>query len=38
MSLDRRPASSLSLAERVALFNAAYEGHVMPMHLEPCFE
>jgi ribosomal protein S18 acetylase RimI-like enzyme len=29
-----RPAQSLTLAERVALFNAAYEGYVMPFHLE----
>ncbi len=34
MSVELQPASSLSLAERVALFNAAYEGYVMPFHLE----
>jgi GNAT superfamily N-acetyltransferase len=33
-AVDIRPASSLSLSERVALFNAAYEGYVMPFHLE----
>jgi GNAT superfamily N-acetyltransferase len=34
MSLDLRRASSLSLGERAALFNAAYEGYVMPFHVE----
>jgi ribosomal protein S18 acetylase RimI-like enzyme len=34
MSLELRPAASLSLAERVALFNAGYEGYLVPMHLD----
>jgi len=34
MSLEIRPGSSLLLAERVTLFNAAYEGYVVPFHLE----
>ncbi len=34
MSLELRPAASLSLAERVALFNAGYEDYVVPMHID----
>jgi GNAT superfamily N-acetyltransferase len=34
MSLELRPAASLSLAARVALFNAGYEGYVVPMHID----
>lgn len=34
MTLDHRPATSLSLAERTELFNAAYEGYVVPMHID----
>jgi len=33
-TLEMRPASSLSLAERAALFTAAYEGYLMPMHID----
>ena len=32
--LDLRPARSLSLAERAELFTAAYEGYLMPMHID----
>ncbi len=32
--IELRPASILSLAERVALMNAGYEGYVVPFHLE----
>ena len=34
MSIELRPASSLSAAERVALFNAAYEDYVIPFRLD----
>jgi GNAT superfamily N-acetyltransferase len=34
MSVDLRAANSLSLGERVALFNAAYEAYVVPFHVE----
>jgi ribosomal protein S18 acetylase RimI-like enzyme len=34
MSIELRPAHSLPPAERVSLFNAAYEGYVVPFHLE----
>jgi GNAT superfamily N-acetyltransferase len=34
MSLDLRAAASLSLADRTELFNAAYEGYLVPFHLE----
>jgi GNAT superfamily N-acetyltransferase len=34
MSLDLGAARSLSLAERVDLFNAGYEGYVVPMHID----
>ena len=34
MTLDLRSARSLSLGERVELFNAAYEGYVVPFHLD----
>jgi ribosomal protein S18 acetylase RimI-like enzyme len=34
VSVELRAARSLSLAERVALFNAAYEGYVIPFHLD----
>jgi GNAT superfamily N-acetyltransferase len=34
VKLDLRPATSLPLPERVALFNAGYEGYVVPMHLD----
>lgn len=33
-TVDFRRARSLTLGERVSLFNAAYEGYVMPFHLE----
>jgi GNAT superfamily N-acetyltransferase len=32
--LDLRPARSLSPGERASLFNAAYEGYVMPFHID----
>ncbi|MDX6480432.1 MAG: hypothetical protein QOG85_942 [Gaiellaceae bacterium] len=32
--IEIRSLQALSLAERVAVFNAAYEGYVMPFHLE----
>src|SRR5579884_812793 len=32
--IEFRPASTLSLGERTSLFNAAYEGYLVPMHLE----
>jgi len=32
--IELRSAQSLSLAERLALFNAGYEGYVVPFHLE----
>jgi ribosomal protein S18 acetylase RimI-like enzyme len=32
--IELRPAQSLSLAERVELFNAGYEGYVVPMHID----
>jgi GNAT superfamily N-acetyltransferase len=32
--LELRPASSVSLAERAELFTAAYEGYVMPFHID----
>ena len=32
--IDLRPASALSLGERAELFTAAYEGYVMPMHID----
>lgn len=34
MKLDLRPARSLALAEYTALFNAAYEGYLIPFHLD----
>jgi ribosomal protein S18 acetylase RimI-like enzyme len=34
LSIELRPADSLSLAERAALFTAAYEGYLMPMHVD----
>jgi GNAT superfamily N-acetyltransferase len=34
VSIELRPARSLSLAERVALFNAAYEDYVLPYRLD----
>ncbi len=34
MRLELRLAASLSLAERAELFNAAYEGYLVPFHLE----
>lgn len=34
MGLDLRPAAGLPTAERVALFNAGYEGYVVPMHID----
>ena len=34
MSIELRPASSLSATERVDLFNAAYEGYVIPFRLD----
>jgi ribosomal protein S18 acetylase RimI-like enzyme len=33
-SLDLRPATSLSIGERAELFTAAYEGYVMPFHID----
>jgi GNAT superfamily N-acetyltransferase len=32
--LELRPARSLALAERAELFTAAYEGYLMPMHID----
>jgi GNAT superfamily N-acetyltransferase len=32
--LEFRPASSLSVADRAALFTAAYEGYLVPMHID----
>jgi hypothetical protein len=32
--LDIRSARSLSLGERAGLFNAAYEGYLLPFHLD----
>ena len=32
--LDIGPASSLSLGKRAQLFTAAYEGYVLPMHVD----
>ena len=34
MSLELQPAAPLSLAERVELFNAGYEGYAVPMHID----
>lgn len=34
MSLELRSAHALSLPERVELFNAGYEGYVVPMHID----
>jgi GNAT superfamily N-acetyltransferase len=34
MSLELRPSSALGLAEYTALFNAAYEGYLVPFHLD----
>ena len=34
MSLELHPAASLSLGERMELFNAGYEGYVVPMHVD----
>jgi len=34
MTIELWPASTLSPAERVDVFNAAYEGYVVPFHLE----
>jgi GNAT superfamily N-acetyltransferase len=34
VNLVLRPASSLSLAERVELFNTGYEGYLVPMHID----
>ncbi len=34
MTLDLRSARSLSLGERAGLFTAAYEGYVVPMHVD----
>jgi GNAT superfamily N-acetyltransferase len=34
VSIELHPASSLSAAERVDLFNAAYEGYVIPFRLD----
>lgn len=34
MALELRPATTLTLAGRVELFNAGYEGYVVPMHLD----
>ena len=34
MSLDIRSARSLSPAERTTLFNAAYEGYLVPFHID----
>jgi ribosomal protein S18 acetylase RimI-like enzyme len=34
VTTELRPATSLSLADLAALFNAAYEGYVIPFHLD----
>lgn len=34
MKLDLRPSHSLGLAQYTALFNAAYEGYLIPFHLD----
>ncbi len=34
MSIELRPANSLSVGERAKLFTAAYEGYLMPMHID----
>jgi ribosomal protein S18 acetylase RimI-like enzyme len=34
VTLELRPARSLSLGERAELFTAAYEGYLMPMHVD----
>jgi GNAT superfamily N-acetyltransferase len=34
VTLELRPAGELPLAERVELFNAGYEGYVVPMHID----
>jgi ribosomal protein S18 acetylase RimI-like enzyme len=34
VSLELRPAIELPAAERVELFNAGYEGYVVPMHID----
>jgi GNAT superfamily N-acetyltransferase len=34
VTVELRPAVSLSLAQRVELFNAGYEGYVVPMHID----
>ena len=34
MSIELRPAHSLSIGERAELFTAAYEGYVVPMHID----
>ena len=34
MTLELRSARSLSLGERAGLFTAAYEGYLMPMHID----
>jgi GNAT superfamily N-acetyltransferase len=34
VSIELRPARSLSIAERVALFNAAYENYVIPSRID----
>ena len=34
MTIELRSARSLSLGERAELFTAAYEGYLMPMHIE----
>lgn len=34
MNVELRPSTSLSLGERAKLFTAAYEGYLMPMHID----
>jgi len=34
VSIELRPSSSLSLDQRTALFNAAYEGYLVPFHID----
>jgi GNAT superfamily N-acetyltransferase len=34
LTVELRPASSLSLGERAELFNAAYEGYLLPFHTD----
>ncbi|HEX4323741.1 MAG TPA: GNAT family N-acetyltransferase [Gaiellaceae bacterium] len=34
MTVELRPSSSLSLGERSELFNAAYEGYLLPFHID----